>query len=83
LINFCRCQDRIEKGIVKKYTNANTFNVCHGKLIILKTKPENIIKNISFDLIKKSLPLIEKVGILLTNKPLIRIMYPATKLRFS
>ena len=82
-MNFCLCQDKIEKGIVKKYINANTFNVCHGKLIILKTKLEKSIKKINLDLITKSLPLIEKVGILLTNKPLIRITYPATKLRFS
>jgi hypothetical protein len=57
--------------------------VCQGKLIILKTITENSIRKTSLDLIKKSLPLIEKVGILLTNKPLIRIIYPATKLRFS
>ena len=50
---------------------------------MLRTRAEKIIKKISLDLIKKSLPLIEKVGILLTNKPLIRIIYPATKFRFS
>ena len=34
---------------------------------------KNINKKLSFDFIKKSLPLIEKVGILLINKPLIKI----------
>lgn len=49
------------------------FNVCQGMLIMLKVIIKNTNKKLSFDFIKKSLPLIEKVGILLINKPLIRI----------
>lgn len=63
----------MEKGIVHKYINANMFNVCQGMLIMLKVIIKNTNKKLSLDFIKKSLPLIEKVGILLINKPLIRI----------
>jgi hypothetical protein len=50
---------------------------------MLKTNPENNTKKTSLEGIRKSFPLMEKVGILLTNKPLTRIIYPATKLGFS
>ena len=44
-----------------------------ARLIMLKVIIKNTNKKLSFDFIKKSLPLIENVGILLINKPLIRI----------
>ena len=55
------------------YINAKIFSVCQGKLIIVKIIIKNINKKPSFDFIKKFLPLIENVGILLINKPLIKI----------
>jgi hypothetical protein len=60
--------------MVNKYINAKIFMVNHKKLIMLSAIKENITKKPSFDLMISCFLFMEKVGILLTNKALIKII---------